>query len=367
MNEPLEAIALQLTPGIGVKGAVHLLETFGDARSIFAASLDELVERAELRNKAAEAIVRREGFAAAERELRYCARHGLTVVASTDAAYPPLLREIPDYPCVLYVKGDAAALSRPTLAVVGTRSATPYGTEQCRRLVCALSDRVPGLTVVSDLADGIDVAAHRASLEAGCGSVAVLANALPAVSPAHRVDVARQLLDRGGALVSELHSGCKQKGEFYVSRNRLIAGLAAGCLVVESPAGGGALGTAQLADGYHRAVMAVPGRPTDPACAGTNHLIRTRLAQLVCTADDVLNTLLWDFGASPATFREPPATQELTADEEALLAFFGSEPISIDVLCDRSGLDAGRVSAAVVGLEASGLVRRERANRYIKE
>lgn len=368
MNDrALEAIALQLTPGIGVKGAVHLLDVFGDARSIFAASLDELIGQAELRRKPAEAIVRREGFAAAERELRYCAKHGITPVASTDDAYPPLLREIPDYPCVLYVQGEPAALRRPSLAVVGTRSASVYGTEQCRRLVCALIDRVPDLGVVSDLADGIDIAAHRAALEAGSGSVAVLANVLPAVSPAYRVDVARQLLDHGGALVSELHSGCKQKGEFYVSRNRLIAGLTAGCLVVESPAGGGALGTAQLADGYHRAVMAVPGRPTDPACAGTNHLIRTRLAQLVCTADDILDTLLWDLGPSPEAFREPPVTQELTADEAALLPLFGSDPISIDALCDRSGFDAGRVAAAVIGLEAARCVRRAYGNSYIKE
>ncbi len=120
MNEPLEAIALQLTPGIGSKGAAHLLEVFGDARRIFAASREELVERAELHAAPAEALVRRVAFGAAERELKHCRRAGFRAIASTDAAYPPLLREIPDYPPVLYLWGDPAVLQRRTVAVVGT-------------------------------------------------------------------------------------------------------------------------------------------------------------------------------------------------------------------------------------------------------
>ena len=127
-NEPvLEAIALTMIPGIGVKGAVHLLETFGDARAVFDAPLDELTGRAELRPDLARAVTQRKGFAQAEKELRHCARNGLTVLASTDSAYPPLLHEIPDYPPVLYVMGDSSALTRRCLSMVGTRKATAYG------------------------------------------------------------------------------------------------------------------------------------------------------------------------------------------------------------------------------------------------
>ena len=164
----IEDIALQMTPGIGVKGAVHLLGVFGSARDIFAAAPDELAGEAGLREEIAREIVRRRGFAAAEKELEHCRRNGIAAIASTDPEYPPLLREIPDYPHVLYIKGDTAALSARCLSMVGTRNATPYGQTMCNRLVEGLAAQVPGLCIVSGLAFGIDVAAHRAALAAEC-------------------------------------------------------------------------------------------------------------------------------------------------------------------------------------------------------
>lgn len=168
----IEDIALQLTPGIGVKGAAHLIDTFGDARHLFAASEEELTARAGLRPDAARQIVRRRAFADAEREMAYCRRHGITPLAATDEAYPPLLREIPDRPHVLYVMGEAGALSARCLSIVGTRDATPYGQTMCNRLVEGLAERVPELCIVSGLAFGIDTAAHRAALAAGVPTVA---------------------------------------------------------------------------------------------------------------------------------------------------------------------------------------------------
>ena len=296
----IEDIALQMTPGIGVKGAVHLLGVFGSARDIFAAAPDELAGEAGLREEIAREIVRRRGFAAAEKELEHCRRNGIAAIASTDPEYPPLLREIPDYPHVLYIKGDTAALSARCLSMVGTRNATPYGQTMCNRLVEGLAAQGPGLCIVSGLAFGIDVAAHRAALAAGVPTVAVLANPLPEVTPAQHTAVARDILDHGGALVTELHSQTRQNGTAYIARNRIIAGLSAGCIVVESPDSGGSLVTAHCADDYDRSVMAVPGRATDRMSAGTNHLIRNRKAQLVLTADDIVRELMWDLGAEPA-------------------------------------------------------------------
>ena len=231
----IEDIALQMTPGIGIKGAVHLLERFGDARSIFAATADELAAKAGLRPDTAQQLVRRKGFPAAERELAHCRRNGIAAVASTDPEYPQLLREITDYPHVIYIKGCVEALSARCISIVGTREATPYGQTACNRLVGGLAERVPRLSVVSGLAFGIDVAAHRAALEAGVQTVAVVANPLPGVTPAQHTDVARDILAHGGALITELHSQSKQNGNFYLARNRIIAGLSAGCIVVESP------------------------------------------------------------------------------------------------------------------------------------
>lgn len=362
----IEDIALQMTPGIGVKGAAHLLETFGDARSIFAASADELVQRAEIRPDLAREILRRQGFAPAEREMAYCRRNHIEIIASTDPDYPPLLRETPDFPAVLYVMGERRVLSQRCLTIVGTRQATPYGQTMCSRLIDGLAECVPRLCIVSGLAFGIDVAAHRAALAAKVPTVAVLANALPGVSPAQHAGVARDILAEGGALVTELHSQSKQKGNFYLARNRILAGLSAGCIVVESPDSGGSLFTAHCADSINRTVMAVPGRATDRSSAGTNHLIRNRKAQLVLSADDVIRELMWDLGEDPATFRPSAPTPELTAGETQLLGHFTDDPVDLETLAARSGLDPGELAALLVGLELSGAIRQLPGNRYMK-
>ncbi len=363
----IEDIALTMTPGIGVKGAVHLLECFGDARHIFAASEEQLTARAELRPDVARAVVRRLGFAAAEREWSYCLKHGIAAVASTDPDYPPLLREIPDYPHILYVRGNVAALSMRCVSFVGTREATPYGQRMCCELVRGLAERVPGVCIVSGLAFGIDVAAHRAALAAGARTVAVVANALPEVTPAQHESVARDIVEAGGAIVSELHAQVKQKGTFYLARNRIIAALSAGTVVVESPCAGGSLMTAHCADGYDRSVMAVPGRAVDAASRGTNLLIRNKKAQLVLSAEDIVSELMWDLGPDGVGPRPKSRTPELTAAEAGLLACFrSSDPVSTEELGSLCGLGAGEMSVLLLGLEMAGAVRQLPGNRYIR-
>lgn len=363
----IEDIALQMTPGIGMKGAVHLLEVFGSASAIFAASVEDLVERAEIRPDLARQILRRQGFPAAAREIEYCRRNEIRIIASSDSEYPPLLREMPDYPIVLYVMGNAEALTLRCLSMVGTRQATPYGQSMCNRLVDGLAERIPGLCIVSGLAFGIDVAAHRAALAAGVPTVAVLANALPGITPAQHAGVARDILDRGGALVTELHSQSKQNGNFYLARNRIIAGLSAGCVIVESPDSGGSLFTAHCADSCNRTVMAVPGRATDRTSAGTNHLIRNRKAQLVMNADDIIRELMWDLGENPATFRPQAPTPALTPDETRLLDLFPTtDPLSLETLAEKSRLNPGELAALLIGLELSGAIRQLPGNRYMK-
>lgn len=363
----LEDIALTMTPSIGVKGAVHLLEVFGDAHRIFAASEQELVTRAELRPDTARQIVRRTAFGAAEREMEFCARHGIQAVASTDGEYPCLLHEIPDYPHVLYIKGNAEALSGHCVSMVGTREATPYGQRMCIELVRGLSERLPDVCIVSGLAFGIDVACHRAALASGVKTVTVLPNSLPDVLPTQHTAVGRDILDAGGALVSELHSQVKQKGTFYLARNRIIAALGAGTVVVESPCAGGSLMTAHCADSYNRSVMAVPGRAVDLASRGTNLLIRNRKAQLVLSADDILEELMWDLELPEAGRRSAQKMPELTADEAGLLACFrSSDPESVESLGVLCGLGAGELSVLLLGLEMAGAVRQLPGNRYVK-
>lgn len=363
----LEDIALQMTPGIGVKGAAHLLEVFGDAPGIFNATRDELEERARLRPDPLRAILQHKGFAPAERELRYCRQHGILAIASTDPEYPPLLRDVPDYPHVIYLTGDPALLRTSCLSVVGTRNATPYGQAMCQRLIEGLAERVGGLCIVSGLAFGIDAAAHRAALSAGVPTIAVVANPLPGVTPTQHAGLARDILDRGGTLLTELHSQTKQNGSFYLARNRIIAALSAGTLVVESPATGGSLFTAHCADGYNRTVMALPGRITDRTSAGTNFLIRNRKAQMVLTADDIAEELMWHCDTPRRAPQKAAPDTQLTPDERGLLGCFRTDaPLSLETLGELSGLDPGELATLLVGLELSGAVRQLPGNRYMK-
>ncbi len=361
----LEDIALTFVPQLGVRGVVHLLECFGSAEAIFAASVDELRGRAMLREDVARNIVAHKGFAEAERELEYCRRHNITPLASTDEQYPKLLREVNDFPHILYVRGAVEALSSRTVAFVGTRKMSPYGERLCNSLVESLAEIVPNVTIVSGLAYGIDGAAHRAALSAGVTTVGVIANPLPNVTPTANERLAAEIVGRGGAVVTELHSQTKQNGRYFIPRNRIIAGLSAGVVVVESPAEGGSLSTAEAADSYGRSVMAVPGRVTDENSRGCNVLIRNHKAQAILSGRDIVSELMWelDLDQMPVEKRE---RQPLTSDEERLLSYFGDEPVHIDTLLERSGLSSGEVSLHLMTLELSGAIRPLRGGMYEK-
>lgn len=363
----IDDLALVMTRGLGAKGVVHLLDVYGSAESIFCASEQELIERAELREDVARAIVRRDGWRAAEREAEYCHRHSITPIASTDEAYPHLLREVADYPHIIYVRGEVSTLSRRCVSFVGTRRMTPYGERACSELVAGLASRVSDLCVVSGLAFGIDAAAHRAALINQVPTVAVVANPLPAVTPTQHTALAEDIIANGGAIVSELPSTTPPKGCYYITRNRIIAALGCGTVVVESHKGGGALTTAQFADDYNRSVMAVPGRIFDSAASGTNHLISTRRAQLVTSAEDIINELMWELNMPEKPSVKIDPTLDLTPDEKGLLCCFRtSDPLSVGELMELSGMQSGELSALLMSLELAGAVRLLPGNMYEK-
>lgn len=365
MKSVLESIALTFVPHLGVRGAAHLLECFGSAQAIYQASAAELSSVADLREDVARSIVARSGMKEAERELQYCQRHGITPIAYDSDEYPRLLRNTNDFPAVLYVMGDSSILNRRAVAFVGTRKASPYGQRMCNELVRGISQLVPDAVVVSGLAFGIDGEIHRTALIENLATVAVLANALPAVSPAAHRGLAADIISRGGALVTELNSQTKQNGNFYIPRNRIIAGISTGTVVVETPESGGSLSTAAFADGYNRSVMAVPGRATDNNSRGCNLLIRNRKAQAVMSGHDIVTELMWELEMEsvPAPVCEK---LPLTDQEESLLAYFGQEPLSIDVLQARSGMGLGELSLLLMNLELSGALRQLPGKQYEK-
>lgn len=362
---PLESIALSFVPQLGVKGAAHLVECFGSARAVYAASCDELIGRAELRSDVARSIASKRGLAEAERELSYCKAHGITVLGCDQEAYPALLREIEDFPTALYVRGNVEALQRPAVAFVGTRKMSSYGQRMCDKLVVELHETCPQTVVVSGLAYGVDGACHRAALACGATTVGVVANALPDVTPTVHERLAQDMIASGGAVVTELNSQTKQNGRYFIPRNRIIAALSAGVVVVESAESGGSLSTAAFADGYNRAVMAVAGRAVDANSMGCNALIRNRKAQMILSGRDIVEELHWELGLSEVP-RQKCEPLPLTDEEAQFMTLFADEPLSLEVLQLRSGMSAGELSLMLMNLELSGAVRQLPGKLYEK-
>ncbi len=365
----LNDIALTLETGVGIKTAAMLIAQFGSADAVYAASPAEIVRRTGLKEELAQKIARREALPRAKQEMEYMKRHGLTAIASTDEEYPPLAREMNDPPHVLYVRGDVDTLKMRCVSLVGTRKISTYGQTMCDRLVAQLADRVPNLCIVSGLAFGIDVHCHRAAMRYRVPTVAVLANALPEVTPSPHTAIAREIVEKGGAIISEYHSGSKQTGDFYLARNRIIAGLSEGTVVVEAPAHSGALATAELAAGYNRTVMAVPGRAVDEVSFGVNMLIKNARAEMVCCGEDIIRALAWDINV-PEIGPKPPTpkndiTINLTEGAQGLLGCFVSgDAVSVDELSGLTALSHGALAPLLLELEFAGRVRRLPGGNY---
>ena len=355
--------------GVGSRTVAHLVNIFGSADAVLSASVDELIERAELRPDVAKLILSADVRVMASQQMEYCHRNNIEMLAATDASYPELLRETPDRPHVLFVQGNIDALSGHTLAMVGTREMTPSGATVCNRLVEGLCQSVDDLCIVSGLAYGVDAASHRAALTYGATTVAVLASVLPNVSPAPHRALANEIIAKGGAIVSELHTNTRQNGTYFVARNRIIAGMSCGTLVVESPASGGSLITADIADSYGRTVMAAPGRLTDVASVGTNNLIRSGKARLVLTASDIIDDLGWNSSLRVARHGQniSPCSRVDELSERHRLVYdiiAASTTTSFVELLNRSQLSIGELSMVVMDLELHGVIRSLPGQRY---
>ena len=243
----------------------------------------------------------------AEDELEFVDRHRIQMLWCADAQYPFRLRESPDRPLVLYSKGNIHFEDTKVVSVVGTRVATDRGKEQTRQLVLGLAKQIPNVIIVSGLAYGIDIAAHRAAIEAGVPTVIAPAHGLDRIYPPLHRPVAVEALENGGIL-TEYPSGTKPDAFNFVARNRIIAGLADAVVVAESKQKGGSLITAQMACDYNRDLFAFPGRPTDESAQGCNMLIRNQKAQLIQSADDLIYSMQWE----TATAKKQPVQTEIS-------------------------------------------------------
>jgi len=335
-------IELSLVPGLGSSRFRSLLSAFGLPANVIGATRAQLSRV--VPESLAAAILERNRQADVEKALRWAEGRGRSVLTLADSAYPRQLLEIPDPPPLIYVAGNAALLSSPALAVVGSRNATPQGLQNARAFARALSEA--GLAIVSGMALGVDSEAHRGGLEGRGATVAVLGTGVDVVYPQRNRSLAEEI-SSGGALVSEFPLGTEPHAGNFPRRNRLISGLARGCLVIEAALDSGSLITARLAADQGRDVFAIPGSIHSPVSKGCHALIKQG-AKLVESAQDVLEELGVSMRAAP----DAPAA----GSDDGLLESMGFDPCDIDELCGRSGLPAEAVSAMLLKLELDGKI-----------
>lgn len=343
-------LRLVLTPGVGPGQQRQLLAAFGPPAAIYAAGHSAVA--AVIGGPAAHTLLSHDATPAVDTALEWLSQPGNHLLTLGDEAYPAALLEIPDPPVALYVKGDVALLSQPALAVVGARNATPQGEANAEAFSRSLSEA--GLCIVSGLALGIDAAAHRGGLAGPGSTVAVIGTGADRIYPARNAALARQIAE-AGAIVSEFPLGIGPLAHNFPRRNRLIAGLAQGVLVVEAALKSGSLITARLATDCGRDVFAIPGSIHSPVARGCHQLIRDG-AKLVETAADILDELR----LAPREAAPPPdpAPVDDGGDEARVMQAMGHDPVDMDTLVQRTNLTAEALYAILLALELDGRVSR---------
>ena len=361
-DERRALVALSLVPGVGPGRVRALLAAFGSAAAAMRAPVPALTRVDGVGRQTAAAIRSWDDPAEVDRQLDRADRVGARLVAFGDDEYPARLREIYDPPPFLWARGRLTAADADAVAVVGTRRASDYGRRAAEAFAGDLARA--GVTVVSGLAYGIDVAAHRAALAAGGRTVAVLGSGVDHVYPSRHAPVVREILERdAGAVVSELALGAKPDAPNFPRRNRIVSGMSVATVVAEAHDRGGALLTAAIALEQNREVFAVPASVFAPA-TGTNRMIRRGLGTLAGSAADVLEIVAPQTGTAPSAPEPDPA--DLTAVERRLLGVLGPEPVPLDVVCAESGVDASTALVYLLQLEFRGLVRQLAGKQFFR-
>ena len=350
-------IGFSRIPGIGKLRIARLREHFGNLKDAWNAPAGEL-KRAGLDSRSVNAMAALRPRISLDDEMEKLERYKVKVLTCEDPAYPPRLKEIYDYPPVLYVRGNLLPKDDPYLAVVGTRKPTVYGRQVAEEIVADLVQSK--ITIISGLARGIDSIAHRTALDSGGETIAVFASGLDIVYPADNAKLAQAIMERG-ALVSEYPLGIRPKADNFPQRNRIMSGLSLGVLVVEAGERSGALITAHQAVEQNRDVFAIPGSILSPGSKGTNHLIQEG-AKLVCNCNDILEELNLTTMAQQLEIKEfLPANEK----ESQVLKQLTFEPGHIDEICRCSGLTMPEVSSTLAMLELKGIIKQVGNMNYV--
>ncbi len=357
-NDLLYKIAISLIPGIGCINAKSLIAYCGSAEKVFSEKEKLLLQIPGIGTVLAKNILRSEVLRRAEKELEFIDKNGLTALFYLDKEYPERLRACTDAPVVLFVKGKPDLNMAKVISVVGTRQATEYGKLCVDKFIAALAERGYPVLVVSGLAYGIDIHAHRAALKFGLPTVGVLAHGLETVYPGLHLATARDMIEHQGGLVSDFLSYSAIDPKNFIRRNRIIAGLADATIVVESATKGGALITAEIANSYNRDVFAFPGRIGESYSEGCHFLIKSNRAALIEGVEDLEYVMNWQPGKGQPDAVQPRLFVDLTADQQLIVDLLRQEgDTAIDLICIKTSLPMSKVSPVLLELEFAGIVK----------
>lgn len=339
------------------------LAEYGDIGDFFDMSREQLLEILPTGSNYVDSILDPQILEWANKEIEWTRKYGIDVIYIKDERYPKRLKECPDAPLVLYYKGNADLNAEKILSVVGTRQASIYGKDCCRKIIERLSRQVIKPLIVSGLAYGIDATAHRSAIEFGLPTVGVMATGLNEIYPHAHKELAKEIVEKGG-LLTDFPSGTTPFKGNFVRRNRIIAGIADATLLVESFSKGGGIITASLANSYSRELFAVPGRITDLSFEGCNRLIGANMASIVKDVSTIGKILKWDSKdeiiSNNTIFGELDNEVKIKIMEVLKLHTF----VSVENLLSLTSLSLEEVSLNLLEMEMDGLIRSVQGNKY---
>ncbi len=349
-------IALSLIPGIGDINARKLVSYIGSVEGVFTEPYRSLIKIPGIGTTLARQIYERSYLKIAEKEAEYVKKNCIKTYFYLDKDYPYRLKQCEDSPIIFYFKGNCDLDAARILSVVGTRNPTGRGKEICEKIITGLALDNPGLVIVSGLAYGIDITAHKSALANNLPTLGVLGHGFKTTYPYVHKPVAEAMLKNGG-LLTDFHSDEKPERNNFIKRNRIIAGISDATLIVESAVTGGALITTDLANSYNRDVFAVPGRIDDTWSAGCNNLIKRNKAALVESHLDIEYFLNWQ-----PQKNNPPVQRvlfaELTDDEKKIYELLNKEEeMNFDQICRETGFSVNKLSTILLQMEFNRLIK----------
>ena len=351
-------IAITQIPGIGDINAKKIIAYCGSLEAVFKEKKQKLLKIPGIGEILAETIIqsRDNALKRAETEIEFIQKHNIKTFFYLNDDYPLLLKDCLDSPVILYYKGNASLKNNKIISIIGTRNATEYGKEMCKNIIKGLSGL--NVLVLSGLAFGIDICAHKATLDNNLSTVGVLAHGLDRIYPVQHKPFARQMVESNGGLLTEYISKTNPDRENFPSRNRIVAGMSHATLVIESAKKGGALITAEIANSYNKDVFAIPGRIGDKYSEGCHYLIKNNKAAMVESAEDIVQMMGWETSEHSTKNKQTKIFIELSADEEKIVNILKEQgESSIDFLCSQSSLSMSKTASALLNLEFEGIVK----------